>query len=402
MAELDEILQRLQWLEQERRKDRALLLTLQQRLLEVEGQYPPLENQLQELNAELIRLASMLQRFDTLEEALNQVRQGARQDVETWVAEFSQRLDAVKEELRTGLAELQARFHTVDSHWPRLEVLEEQMAERLRQENALRRQNSQLKAQVEELERRLHERMEALRLLSEDRERLTKRLLDLQGEITTLRKRIEENTAARALLQEGLRKIEKQIQALQAAEDERRRAQRDFLEKLSRRQADYERTWKEWEARFASLEEVRQRAEKQLQTMFNLARDVRQAQQTFEEAYERLERRIHEVTEMQRLAEERFRQEWTTFKADDQKRWTNYLLAQEEQQREIQRRLEALRQDLEKLEQQAAVLNDQIALHDDLNAQRLRSLLTLARDWLEAYERSQAAFRPTPPQEKAA
>ena len=32
------------------------------------------------------------------------------------------------------------------------------------------------------------------------------------------------------------------------------------------------------------------------------------------------------------LTEERFRQEWVNFKADDQKRWTNYTLAQEEQQ----------------------------------------------------------------------
>ena len=36
--------------------------------------------------------------------------------------------------------------------------------------------------------------------------------------------------------------------------------------------------------------------------------------------YGRFERRINEITEMERLTEERFRQEWVTFKADDQKR----------------------------------------------------------------------------------
>jgi len=400
MTEHDEILQRLQWLDQERRKDRALLTTLQQRLVEVEGRNAQLETQLRDLSEEIARIKGLLQRFDTLEEALAQARQAARQDLETWIAEFSQRLEQIKDELRTGLADLQARFQAVDAQLNRIAPLEEQMDERVRQEDALRRQVTQVRVQVEDLERRLHERLEALRLLQEDRERTTKRLIDLQGEISALRKRLEEHATAHTLFQESLRKLEKQLQALQAAEDERRREQREFLEGLSRRQADYERTWKEWETRFQALDEVRQRAEKQLQTMFNLARDVRQAQQTFEEAYERLERRIHEVTEMQRLAEERFRQEWMTFKADDQKRWTNYLLAQEEQQREIQRLLDALRQDLDKLEHRAATLSDQLELTDDMIAQRLRGLLTLVRDWMEEYERRTAAFRPAAPPEE--
>ena len=41
---------------------------------------------------------------------------------------------------------------------------------------------------------------------------------------------------------------------------------------------------------------------------------------------QRFDRRLNEITEMQRLVEERFRQEWVSFKADDQKRWTNYTL----------------------------------------------------------------------------
>ena len=43
---------------------------------------------------------------------------------------------------------------------------------------------------------------------------------------------------------------------------------------------------------------------------------------------------------MTRLTEDRFRQEWVAFKADDQKRWTNYSLVQEEQSRELNRQFE--------------------------------------------------------------
>ena len=51
-------------------------------------------------------------------------------------------------------------------------------------------------------------------------------------------------------------------------------------------------------------------------------RAVKRSQDSFDDINRRLERRINEITEIQRLAEDRFRQEWVTFRADDQKRWT--------------------------------------------------------------------------------
>lgn len=45
---------------------------------------------------------------------------------------------------------------------------------------------------------------------------------------------------------------------------------------------------------------------------------------------DRLERRINEVAEMQRLSEERFRQEWNNWRTDDQKRWKQFTLSNDE------------------------------------------------------------------------
>ena len=68
-----------------------------------------------------------------------------------------------------------------------------------------------------------------------------------------------------------------------------------------------------------------------------------------EEVIERFERRINEITEIQRLNDERFRQEWNSFKGDDLKRWTNYLLGQEEQLRVLSQRLGSAQEELEAL-----------------------------------------------------
>ena len=90
----------------------------------------------------------------------------------------------------------------------------------------------------------------------------------------------------------------------------------------------------EWTKRFDDIEKRAETLTTALQTYTEVERSLRKAQEEFDEISEKLSRRIHEITEMQRLGEERFRQEWTTFKSDDQKRWVNYTLTQEEQVKE--------------------------------------------------------------------
>lgn len=55
-----------------------------------------------------------------------------------------------------------------------------------------------------------------------------------------------------------------------------------------------------------------------------------------DEVTQRSERRINEISEMQRLSDERSPVKNGTPESDDVKRWSNYLLAQEEQNPQYQ------------------------------------------------------------------
>ena len=84
------------------------------------------------------------------------------------------------------------------------------------------------------------------------------------------------------------------------------------------------------EEKFDSITIQTQTFDTQVQALEEMIRNAKRAQETYNELNIKLERRIHEVTEMQRLSEDRLRQEWVTFKADDQKRWIGYTLSQDE------------------------------------------------------------------------
>jgi K+/H+ antiporter YhaU regulatory subunit KhtT len=91
--------------------------------------------------------------------------------------------------------------------------------------------------------------------------------------------------------------------------------------------------------------------------------------------------------------EERFRQDWVTFKADDQKRWTNYTLTQEEQRGEILRNFEKISEQVAQLGDLLQEMEDEIQQSTEQTEKRLQGLLALAHEWVAEYERVEGRAR---------
>ncbi len=73
-----------------------------------------------------------------------------------------------------------------------------------------------------------------------------------------------------------------------------------------------------------------QRNIERFETWSEAYRNMKKIIDDFERIGDRLERRINEVAEMQRLSEERFRQEWNDWTSDDQKRWKQFTISNDE------------------------------------------------------------------------
>jgi DUF4097 and DUF4098 domain-containing protein YvlB len=120
---------------------------------------------------------------------------------------------------------------------------------------------------------------------------------------------------------------------------------------------------------------------------------VKRIQANLEELTQRVERRVNEITEIQRLSEDRFRQEWVTFKADDQKRWTNYTLNQEEQRNEANRQFGKLAEQTTQIEDELQEVKDMLQQANELVEKRLQSMLQIAHEWVTSYERTIGSSR---------
>jgi len=228
----------------------------------------------------------------------------------------------------------------------------------------------------------------SLKLLEENQRQDSKRIVDVQGEVVAIRKRLDEQRGKVDLFNDNVRKMEMRINETQTAEIERKQSQVAFIEKQNMIQVDRDRIWKDWQVRFGEMVQKTQDFDNQLQALDAMSRTLKRSQSAFEEITQNFERRVNEITEVQRLVEERFRQEWVAFKADDQKRWTNYTIEQEEQIRELNRLLGKHSERLIALDDITQETRDLIhQLIEDVN-KRLQKFLSVSHDLLEDFQKS--------------
>jgi chromosome segregation ATPase len=386
--ESDQLLKRIQWIEDDRRKEKDAISLLEGRVVAVEGQFKGIYDQLKQLTSEITRLTSVLTRMDQFDGSLLQQRLEGKRQVEELEKDLRKRVEEVERQrvvevksLDTNIAELRRELDVL----PRLE---KSILARTDEEGRLRRTIDEVATRIEGVRRDEEEYTRTYRLLEDGRRQDAKRITDLQGEVAAVRKLSDTQRGQIELLNTTQRRLDTRLNELVTVESERRDAMGNFLDKQALTQVERERIWKDWQARFETIERQAGEIEAQLVGLDATHRDTRRAQTILEELSQKVERRLNELTEVQRLSEDRFRQEWVTFKADDQKRWTNYTLTQEEQRSEIRREFEKLDQQINHIADGLQEIQDMYEQVNELSEKRLQSLLALAHEWNTTYERT--------------
>jgi chromosome segregation ATPase len=391
--EVDQILKQLEWLDGERRKDKDILAKQEERIISLEGNLPAVYQQIKDLNSELTRLAAVVGRMDHYDEVLLQQRVEVNRQFEEIDKQTKKREEEVEKIRRVEMRSVDTSIAEVRKEVEGIAGLRRGLQARVEEEIRLGRLIDELRVKIQDMQRNEEEYSRTYRLIEDGRRQDAKRLVDMQGEVAALRKRADEQRGQTELLNSSFRKVDGRLAELMTVETERRESQAAFLDKQALLQVEYERSWKEWQSRLDAIESKSSDVESHLTTLDETHRSIKRLKDLTDELVQRVERRVGEITEVQRLTEERFRQDWVTFKADDQKRWTNYTLTQDEQRGEILRNFEKLIEQVAQLEDNVQEQKDAIEQMVEQNEKRLQSLLTLAHDWVAEYERTEGRVR---------
>ena len=389
--EFEQIIKRLDWLDEEHRKDKAALEALVEKLANSEGQLKIANKKIKELTTELSQFSNVLARIDQFNDVLTQ----QRVDILKYVDDMDNK-DVDK--LPEAEKRFQIQIDNLNKSIIELRKLKEPIAEIKRElKNSAAeeiRHNNQIagwEPRFQEVVKMLEDVRLAQKAAEGPRLQDSKRLADLQGAVSAARKRMDEVRAKNDLFPDSIRRIEARLNEIVASEAERRQSQTNFIETQSMLQIDRDRALKEMEEYLTNIRNQTGTMDRQLQEWDGIQRAAKRAQETYEEIVQKFERRINEISEMQRLAEDRFRQEWVTFRADDQKRWTSFTLSQDEVHKDTRNSAGKLEDRLTMLEDRVQTQQDVLQQTKEANEQLFQGMLAQIHELLSSYERIMSA-----------
>jgi len=393
--EFEQIVKRLEWLDEEHRKDKAALSALEERIASFSSDFSTLSKQIKDLNKKVSEIEPVPARLNQFDEILSKQRSDMNNALDDLEKKHQRRE-------RDRLKRHQADLEEINKSLPKLDQskdiaeLKKLIKQRTDEDIKLNIAVTEIKPKIDEAIRKSEDATSSNKLLEESRRQDIKRVADLQGEITSIRKRVDEFRQKTELQSDSLRNIENRFTELIASESDRKKAQAAFIEQQSLAQVGRDKAYKEWIEKVATFKQQTETLDSQTQALDETLRAAKRAQETYLELNQKLERRINEITEMQRLGEERLRQEWVTFKAEDQKRWTSYTLSSEEAARDIRKVVDKYEERITAIDDANQTIQDQLHQTTDATEQQLQELMNVFHQWLTAYERIMGHVRKTP------
>ena len=385
---IEQLEKRVEWLDNERRNDKNNLASLQNRLNQLESDNLSLRKQIKELELLINKNTNQMATLDKYDNRIDRLNI----DLTKQIRDVNERAELnLNEAIKRTKLEIEATRKSVADIFPfteQLEPIRTEMRTYKVEDARLARLIDELKVKVQEVGRFDEDYRRSLNLLEESRRQEAKRLTDLQGEVASVRKRLEETRSRFDSFSDSFRTLDTRIAELQTFEKDRKQAQSVFIEKVNNSLVEKDKTFAAWEKRFVEIDKVNLNLNKQMEDLEAARQAVSKAVSGADEVTQRFERRINEITEFQRLNDERFRQEWTGFKSDDVKRWTNYMLSQEEQSRENAQQFKDLAAQLQEVDDLTASIRDQLEV---LNRSTLRHVQSI----LMAYQNSIQEIAPS-------
>lgn len=395
--DIQQTVRMIEWLDEQRRQDRLTIVALQERLAQQQELIDALTRRVASVESDQTLLSSQVTTPNRDLDILDQIRREMQQMIESVEAkrltaerESERRAELARELQMRQIRELAEKYGRIERTTTELPAISSEKDRLLAMVNTLQQRVDDLLKRLEDPERRIVQ-------IEEQRRIDSRRLSELESEIPEVRRAVDSLKPKISLIEDLTLRNERRINDIVNTDRDRREQIQQFIDQQILTEQQREGQVQALLNKFAEQETQMQRNIERFETWAEAYREMKKIIDDFERIGERLERRINEVAEMQRLSEERFRQEWNDYRGEEQKRWKQFTLNTDEIWRQHDRDFERFTARLVQLEE---------ALPSAFDA--IQRLWQLERDRAQLYrERYQALLleydkgMPAPPVSQA-
>ena len=379
--ETEQIDKRVSWLDEQRRKDAQEVTRLEEHLEALNESARQQSQQLRDLAGEVARIPALEARIRQYDETISKHR-----------SEILKQLD-IQDERRFAREKQLESLRTIDQKKvvENIQELRDKLKDLDRIDEALevrKREELRISRAIDGIEKKISQAAVAIdgeqltvSGIKEAGEKNNQRINELENRGSSMSKRVDELHSLIESSEDQLQKLTTRAEVVELSEKELRQSQNLWTEQQAAKLAEFERAWIAWEKRFAEFEIQADDLKERIESYEETHRSLRLLRDELNDVVERLNRRIEEVSEIQRLSEDRFKQEWSTFQADVQKRWSSFRLSSEEQWKEHERKHVSMSEQLSELQGRMETAELGFEEMDRLSKGRISDLVTLVQEW---------------------
>ncbi len=374
--DLAQALQTLKWLDEERRKDKATIAKLEERLQEQDRVLSRQSAQVQELRSSLASVEGTLSKVDEFEEMVSNYKKEMTHQLEqrdeTWRKQRaeSQQLREIEHEA------IKAHLNRFEKELRVLPRYDEQISAREAEEERLTKQIQTLQMAVAELRKRLEEPTKAVSYLEERRRADHRRLGEFEQEIPDLHTKIDKLTQKLLLVEQH---VQKQQSRVEQAVQETRKYQ-EPIEELRIASFQREQKVQQYLDQGQQVAEELERLREQTHGFIERRQQVKRALSALEKFKTRIERHQDEMAERQRIAHERIEREWEEWETARAKELKKQEIVLEQRRRQQEQTDAEQERRLAELEGTVRLYGDQLKALWEAQRADAESLLSAARE----------------------
>ena len=385
---IQDLQSRLDWLDEERRKQTRKITELEQKLVLQEREIAGREQRIQDLERQLTSTQAQIGRIPKVDLQLAQFKDEVVQMIEQYDQRRIQseaeidRLRRVEQEANAReLAELRKDIGQVPP-------LKNDMELRVAEESRLANLIGQQKTQIDNLRNRLENWDSNFAFLEEKEKHNNRNITDVQTAVVEINKRWEHIYTRLDTSNSAILRLESSLSGITEKQSQVQESTKNWMEQIQIGEYERNQRLEGWRRVLEEQEGSMERFNKEFVKFSDMYKEAKMAVQTLSGWQEELEKQQREASEVLRVETSRMQSRWDDFRHENDKRWKSQTVDTEQRWNTFNRHEREIREMIDLIDEKIAKLEQEKDLLWRVQTAQADALKTFPRIWLEEVEKA--------------
>lgn len=389
-VEAAELLQRMEWIEDQRRKSGKRLSELEQQIGRQEGEMARRDERIQDLERQLATATQKLGQLTQIDERITQVRE----ELFTQVADYDKRRIQAEQEIdrlrRVEHESLSREIADTRKELPAIGRLQRDMELRTAEESRLAKLIASTQTRIDPIRNQIADFERSVTFLQEKEQQNSRSVADIQTALLEISKRWDPLNARIDVLANTLSKSESTRQDLIEAQLEQREIIKKWSEQIQIGEHERNKQLEQWRYQLDEHKDVMDKYGRQWVSYTDQYKEAGEALQKLDEWQKQLEQQWRQSAETLRIELNRVQSRWDGFLQQDEQKWKSAEV-------DIQQRWDASARADKQVEQLILELQENLLAIEDsrdmiarIQMAQVDAMKKFPRVWQEEIEKAKA------------